>query len=308
MMRSRSILATLLLAVAAAAVHAAPQSPPPTAAPAGTGEVGIVSVMRDAGYTLGDLVHRRIELTLPPGARIDRHSLPTPGRIVRWLELREVTIRDATGAKPVLEMTYQVFGAPDTAVRAWIPEMTLGLLDGGPPSIVVPSQPVHLSPVLPLELDAEMKAARPAPDPQPLSTRPHRIAVTAGGFAALVGLFALLWIEDRLPFLPRHPGPMTRLWRRWRRAPARLDEGQQRTLLEEFHAALSGSAGETLYPGTLERLFGRATYLQPLREPIAAAFAASWRFTYGPVGQSAPDPEAMLALIRRAADRERGWR
>lgn len=265
--------------------------------------------MRDVGYTIGDLVHRRIEFELPQGAALDEQSLPAPGRLARWLELREMRVQGARSVRPVLWVTYQIFGVPEAAVRAWLPEFKVGVVGIDKPWVIVPSQPVLLSPVLPPELDADLKTPRPAPPPEALPVGRHAAAILAGLLAASAGAFALLWIHDLIPFLPRHPGEMTRLWRRWRsRRDGRLDESERRRLLEEFHRALSGCAGETLYPATLTRLFTRATHLQPLREAITTAFSASWQSIYGPSGSHTPDAEALLALIRRAADRERGWR
>ncbi len=272
--------------------------------------VPVVSTMRDTGYTVGDLVRRRIEFVLPQGAALDERSLPAPGRVARWLELREMTVQDVRGMRPVLSITYQIFGVPEAAVRVSIPEFKVGVTGLDKPWVVVPSQPMLLSPVLPPELDGELKTPRPAPPPEPLPVGRHVAAMLAGVLAASAGAFALLWIHDLIPFLPRHPGEMTRLWRRWRgRRDGLLDESERRLLLEEFHRALSGCAGETLYPATLARLFNRATHLQPLREAITTAFSASWRSIYGPSGSGgAPDAAALLALIRSAADRERGWR
>jgi hypothetical protein len=74
-----------------------------------------------------------------------------------------------------------------------------------------------------------------------------------------------------------------------------------------MHAALNRSAGETLYPSTLKRLFERAPFLLPLRERIESLFGASWNAFYGSSGESSLLPPAnVLALLRDAADRERG--
>ena len=91
----------------------------------------------------------------------------------------------------------------------------------------------------------------------PRSRRRSRVssfALACGGY--------LLWRYDRLPFLPHSPGPLAQTWRRWRRRHKRaLSDAEQTALLRDVHAALNGSAGETLYPSTLARLFERAPFL-----------------------------------------------
>jgi mxaA protein len=93
-----------------------------------------------------------------------------------------------------------------------------------------------------------------------------------------------------------------RTWRRRSRRDLTLDE--ETALLRDLHGALNRSAGETLYPSTLSRLFDRAPYLAPLRGEIERVFVASWRRFYG--RGDAPAPANVLATLQRAADRERG--
>jgi hypothetical protein len=85
-----------------------------------------------------------------------------------------------------------------------------------------------------------------------------------------------------------------------------LSSEQHAALLRDMHTALSRSAGETLYPSTLERLFERAPHLAPLRERIARVFAASWSSFYDQNEEIPPSTASVLALLHDAADRERG--
>ena len=150
------------------------------------------------------------------------------------------------------------------------------------------------------------RETRPSPPPALLPEWPALAGIGASALIALVlGVF-LLWRYDRLPLLPRNPGPLVRTWRRWRRVDANaIDDADQTALLRDIHAALARSAGETLYPATLPRLFERAPYLAPLRTRIESTFAASWHRFYG-VGEIAGVPARdVLALLREAADRER---
>ena len=54
--------------------------------------------LRDSGYLLGDLVDEHVELALPAGFRLDADSLPLPGRVAPWLEVRSARIDDGQQA------------------------------------------------------------------------------------------------------------------------------------------------------------------------------------------------------------------
>jgi mxaA protein len=268
--------------------------------------VGIATTLRDTGYLLGDLLDERVEIRLPAGAEIDAGSLPLPGRVAPWLEVRRTSLtpRDAAGLQTLI-VTYQIFAETEAAARVPIPEFPLRLRGGTAPAVTVPAESFLLSPALPAVLTDKDRELRPSPAPRPLPRAKWIAAAFASLVIAIASSLYLLWRFDLLPFLPHSPGPIARTWRRWRRRhPTSADE--QRALLRELHAALNGSAGETLYPSTIGRLFARAPFLVPLRERIETVFAASWNLFYGSgdgVELSTPN---VLALLREAADRERG--
>jgi len=173
-------------------------------------------------------------------------------------------------------------------------------------TVSVPSRSFLLSPALPPALTDQDRELRPSPAPMSLPLSRAIVGALTSLALALVCAGYLLWRYDRLPFLPHAPGPLARTWRRWRRGQRGLSTEQHAALLRDMHTALSRSAGETLYPSTLERLFERAPYLAPLRDRIAHVFAASWSSFYGPNEQIPPSTTSVLTLLHDAADRERG--
>jgi mxaA protein len=264
--------------------------------------------LRDSGYLLGDLLEERIEAHLPSSASIEADSLPLPGRVAPWLEVRRTRIerRQAQGSQDFV-VTYQIFAEVDEARRVPLPAFKFRVRDGERVRVVdVPAQSFLLSPALPSSLTDEDRELRPSPTPQELPQRRFIAGALASFAGAIASAIYLLWRYDRLPFLPHAPGPLARAWRRWRRRKGELSDAEQTALLRDMHAALNGSAGETLYPTTLPRLFERAPYLLPLRAQIEALFGASWTRFYG-AGDAASLPSAsVLAMLRDAADRERG--
>ncbi len=262
--------------------------------------------LRDTGYMLGDLIDERVEIALPDGARIDPESLPLPGRVAPWLEVRRATLEPAGGASQAFVVTYQIFAETEEATQAPLPEFRVRVRGThGADDVTVPSRGFLLSPSLPATLTDRDRELRPSPDPERMPERGALAGTLASVAVALAATGYLLWRYDRLPFLPYAPGPLLRAWRSWRRRSRRELSGDDETaLLRDLHGALNQSAGETLYPSTLQRLFDRAPYLAPLRAEIERVFAASWRRFYG--RGDMPAPAHVLATLQSAADLERG--
>ncbi|HSE11092.1 MAG TPA: hypothetical protein VLB69_00540 [Rudaea sp.] len=286
------------------------------AASAGGDKIQPIVTLRDTGYLLGDLIEERVGLTLPGGFALDPDSLPLPGRVAPWMEVRAARIEQGghAGEQSVI-VRYQIFAEVEQAERVPIPAFKLRARDDRQTRVIeVPAKYFLLSPALPPTLtdeDREIKAAEPPPL---LPVRDAVTGVVLGIIAAVACGAYLLWAHDRLPFFPRAPGPFTRLWRNYRRRTRAgvlrrqpswsHDDGV--ALLQAWHSALNLSAGETLYPSTLPRLFASAPHLVPLRERIEQLFERSWQSFYGPADAGAPAVEDLLGVLREAAERERG--
>jgi len=275
----------------------------------GSNPIHPIVTLRDSGYLLGDLIEERVDLSLPTGASLDPDSLPLAGRVAPWMEVRASRAEhgERDGEQSVI-VRYQIFAEVEQAGRVPIPAFKLRVRDAGHTRVVeVPEKSFLLSAALPPTLsdeDRELKSAAPP------SLLPARNAVLGALFSLIVAVACaayLLWVYDRLPFLPRAPGPFARLWRSWRRRGRRgLSNDDGVALLRAWHAALNLAAGETLYPSTLSRLFVSAPHLQPLRARIEKLFESSWQSFYGPASSKAPDATELLEMLRHAAERERG--
>jgi mxaA protein len=267
-----------------------------------------IVTLRESGYLLGDLIDERVDLDLPPGSTLDPDSLPLPGRVAPWMEVRSARIERGQQDQQSVIVRYQIFAEVEQAERVPIPAFKLRVRDGTRTRVVeVPTKSFMLSPVLPPTLTDEDRELQPAAPPQLL---PIRATVTGAVLSALAaaacGMY-LLWAHDRLPFFPRAPGPFARLWRSWRRRGRRgLSDVDGLALLHAWHAALNVTAGETLYPSTLPRLFASAPYLEPLRDRIEGLFERSWQSFYGPAASAAPGGPELLDMLRLIAERERG--
>jgi mxaA protein len=183
-------------------------------------------------------------------------------------------------------------------------------------TVTVPEKSFLLSPALPPTLADEDRELKPSPPPQTLPAGRIVVGFVLGLIATLACAAYLLWAYDRLPFLPRAPGPFARAWRRWRRHARAIRGGLRKrralsgterdVLLRDWHAALNQAAGETLYASTLPHLFAHAPHLDPLRQRIEELFGRSWTMFYGHTETAAPSAHEVLELLRSAAERERG--
>jgi mxaA protein len=267
-----------------------------------------IVTLRDSGYLLGDLIDERVELSLPPGSSLDPDSLPLPGRVAPWMEVRAARVELGEQGELSVIVRYQIFAEVEQAERVPIPAFKLRVRDGARTRVVqVPAKAFMLSPALPPTLTDEDRELKPAAPPQLLPIKAAVTGLALGVFAAAACAAYLLWAHDRLPFFPRAPGPFARLWRSWRRRGRRgLSDDDGLALLHAWHAALNLAAGETLYPSTLPRLFVSAPHLEPLRDRIEGLFERSWQSFYGPAASAAPAGLELLEVLRHAAERERG--
>ena len=261
-----------------------------------------IVTLRDSGYLLGDLLDESIALSLPAGTSIDADSLPLPGRVAPWMEVRRARIERGTDASIVI-VTFQIFAEVEQTSRVPIPAFKLRIRDAKQSQlVVVPEQSFLLSPSLPPTLTDQDRELKASPPPRLLPQSENALEFFAALLATIACTVYLLWIYDRLPFFPRSPGPFARLWRRWRRRGMR--DSDSADLLRDWHVALNQAAGETVYVSTLPRLFERAPHLMPMRESIERLFATSWQHFYG--SNAAPQSTDVLDLIRDSAARERG--
>jgi mxaA protein len=265
----------------------------------------VIVHLRNHGYTMGDLIEVRANIRLPHGAQIDAESLPLAGRIKPWLDLREVRL-EQHGDEAHLYLTWQMFGTVEIAQPLKTPELMIKTQGKPPATLVIPAQEFYYSPIFGAQVGEIVRR----PDLPPFKFDTHTPALAAALSAALGLTLGLvwLWLQDKIPWLPRRPGPLTQLARMLKSAPAAHLSVAQMTAV---HHALNQSAAQTLYPGTLGALFVRAPYLKPHEAAISNFFQHAWRAFYGRSGIQTIEisHEETLAWVKQAALAERVfWR
>ncbi len=253
--------------------------------------------MRNSGYTMGDLIHMRVEIAVPK-ASIDINSLPLEGRVTSWLDLRQLSVSGQNKAT-VLDVTWQLFGTVEYSQILKLPEIQIKTVGSHSTTIVVPAQSIYYSSVLPKTIEVEK--LRPNLSPFYFNeTKPKYFAICSIIFTLIIG-FCWLWIKDQLPWLPYKLGPIATLARRYRKYQhIQLSSSQ----LCEIHQALNATAKQNLYPHTLNALFDVAPFLSEDKASISQFIEYVWQILYAK-SPRVVSIDSVLPWLNRAAQAER---
>jgi mxaA protein len=257
---------------------------------------------RSFGYTVGDVLERRLLLDRALDGTVDPASLPRPGRSGRWFQLREVT-----SAPDGVRFVYQIVNTPSQPDLENLPSLNVSLIgpDGRAHQAAIGPFTVAMAPVAHFgPYDAiESAEVRPDLDPPPIATSAGRRRVLAYG-AALTLLAAVQWAPALARrFGRRRAGPFARAWRALRRAPLLgEDAAARRNALRRLHEALDEAAGATLALDNLDCLFAAHPGLAPARAGVEALLADSRAAFFD---DAPPPPRArVLSVVAQLADLE----
>lgn len=235
---------------------------------------------RSFGYTFGDLIRHQITFNLDKPYRLEKGSLPAPGPLEKWLELRgiEVTaVEQDTATRYQINVRYQIFPPIRELETRTIPGLPFQVFNGQDHlSFATPAASITVSPLIPGRIPDAAVNIRPAIRPAPLTLTGH-IRLVAALCAASIPLFGYLaWRRGWLPVLSSRKMPFAsarREIRRWRNAEPAAPE--YRAALRAVHRALNATAGEPVFAEGLERFFHRYPAFEPMREKTCVFFRLS---------------------------------
>ncbi|AWN38691.1 nonribosomal peptide synthetase MxaA [Methylobacterium radiodurans] len=254
-----------------------------------------VRAPRTFGYFLGDLVEVTVDVEAEPGFTLQAASLPSPGPVTYWLDLRRVEAlppggRDGTHHR--LRLTYQTFYAAIDARSLEVPGFSLVLASGSAhgattAAVPVPGWSLGLSPlreVQPARRTDPAEYLRPDGQGPRLDPGPPRVAALA-----LAGLFLaalLLLARDRAwwPFQPRPARAFAEAARRLAalgraqgRGPEDESEGElrYRAGLLALHRGLDAKAGHRVLADDLDAFLAHNPAYRGQRDALVRFFAAS---------------------------------
>jgi mxaA protein len=262
------------------------------------------------GYSIGDVIRHTIAVDLPAGSRVDPASLPKPGAVNRWLELRRADLEPGA-AGFTLRLEYQTFYAPLEVKPLKIPGFMLRFTGGdGAAAAEVPAWTFTMAPLHGLSLLAGEGLAPLQPDRGLVSpgagTHGLRALGLLAGGAGLVLAFA--YLDGRLG----GRGRRGRQFQAARRELARLRAaGHQTEALRAgfsaVHRAFDLTQDGPLFAERLPEFFAARPAYDDLRGEVEAFFQASYALFFG-TGE--PDPafgfDRLDRLCRACRQAERG--
>lgn len=236
----------------------------------------MVVTMRDSGYTIGDVIDMTVTFTLPMSQKIDENSLPLVGRVRSWLDIQSIQVTQHQQLVR-LKMRWQLFASVEIAQRLKTPEIVLKTTGKPVQTIIIPQQTFYYSPVLPMPPIKDIKRRANLAPPSFDTAEPAIYFSVCFGLFFLCG-FLWLWLKNRLTWLPYQAGPMAQLLRKLKRTTSSTGFNEQQ--LRDIHAALNESAGVSLYPHNLSRLFTHAPYFSNEINNVIQFFNQSWTHFY----------------------------
>jgi mxaA protein len=263
---------------------------------------------RAFGYFVGDVLQRRVQLSVPAGLVLDVNSLPRTRRPGQALELRRVQWQGG----PELLLEYQVFMAPTEVRTLEAPPLKLRFtggsgVGGGEQFLRVEAWPVTVAPLVPADVSPRTGLGELRPDAAPplLETAPTQQRLWAYGALLALACAYLVNVYVGLPWLGRRQRPFAQAFRELQAMPPAASAQQLRAAYERLHTALNASAGEVLFVSGLNRYLAAQPNYAPLRDELAAFFARSSAsfFAGQDVGGDGP---ALLKLSQALRNAERG--
>lgn len=240
---------------------------------------------RSYGVMVGDMIHHRFLLEVKSPYSIIQSSLPQPGDLSYWLELRDITVttREADDKTLYLmDLTYQTFYAPLDVRTLTIPAIPLDFSAGEQRfQLRLPKWNFSMSPIKEItpqgvghdnEVEAFMKPAI-APRTFSLTKLNQRSLMLA--LASIAMLLLLLWLQGMLPQLGLSPfARAAREIRRIQRGGI-LSNDDYLACIQAVHKAINKRAGGTVFVSQLDQFINKFPQFSGLKSELARFFEHS---------------------------------
>jgi mxaA protein len=269
---------------------------------------------RGFGHFVGDLIERNAEFEVSDGETFVPASLPQPGQLAYWLELRSAEIgqRSRAGRRTItLQLTYQLFYVPIDTRKVRIPPTNIALK--GPQGTRVATIPAFtflISPIREIypEKSGETTATFLKDDARAEYIRTAPVRTAAAG-SALTAALALALLAFHLAWWPFHK----RAGRPFTEAQRVVTDHREcyPALLLALHRAFDRSQGHRLLAADVEGFLDVRQEHAAARDAIERFFKASQTYFFAgdAVAAEAAMPRSSLEqLAARLAKNERAAR
>lgn len=266
---------------------------------------------RDFGYTIGDKIRHEMHLSLAGSYRLDTTSLPTTGRLNRWLEVSRAEAQVEHRNKQLtyhIVVDYQIFNAPRQLTSITIPQLefvTRGVANSIP--VFFPEWTFTIGPVTPADA-GEAINLQPDREPQPIPVISRRVRLMIATLLLAGLLMYSVYRQFLLPRLQRDRYPFSKALADLRKLQ-RLDADPEnyRLGLQAFHEAMNATAGWVVFAANLQDFLAANGKFTSLKAELAALYARSQEifFNNAEVGESATSMQELVDLCRQCRRLER---
>jgi mxaA protein len=268
---------------------------------------------RSFGYFVGDTLERHATLLVDPDTTLQAASLPKPGPLSYWLDLRRVEVREsrAEGGKTLyrIALVYQNFYVPLDPRKLTIAEWPLRLSQG---SAVIPAFAFTASPIRELfpEKSGETVDTFLKPDAKaaPISVEWVQAWLWLNAIVALLALTLLAYHFAWWPFTARPDRPFARAARFIAGLSGEgASTAEHRAAMLALHRAFDSTAKRRLLADDVDGFLAQHPEFAAGRGDIARFFASSRQIFFGGGAEQPPMPlPAVKGFAAQLASRERG--
>lgn len=276
--------------------------------------------VKDAGYVVGDVLNRKVTITIKKPYQLIKESVPIVGYEHRYkgqisgIELVKINMtseENADSETHVLDLSYQVFTtsrvAKPAALRAEILKMRNTENKKEILEYRVPSFPFRVSPLSvygQVKLDQELYPFTP-----PLTLDSSRAIKIVKVLAVIfsLALLGLLYIFGKSAWLPRMGAPFAKAYRDIKRMPDSPEGIKQ--AVTRVHQSLNETMGASVFNNNLDAFMAKKPAFVPAKQEIEKFLGLSHQVFFQeaskPLASDNPK-EWLLALCRNLRHCERG--
>ncbi len=282
-------------------------------------DVKFVDPERDAGFVVGDILNRKVTLTIKKPYQLIKESLPIVGYEHRYkgqvsgIELVKIDVESSESSDNEtyqLDLNYQVFKTDRVTKPAALRAEIFKFRNTKNKDIVqyrLPSFNFRISPLSvigQIKLDQELYPFTP-----PLTIDNSKVILYLKVLATILSLalLGLLYIFGTHAWLPRMGAPFARAYRDIKKLPETAEGIKQ--AISKVHSSLNKTAGNTLFINTLETFIDERPAFEPAKKEIEAFFGLSHQIFFEDTSHTINNINQkswLLQFCRLMRDCERG--
>jgi len=276
---------------------------------------------RDVGYTVGDILKRKLTVSVKKPYVLIPESLPIVGYERRYKgqligidlsDLKHTQKDKGDYVKHEIELSYQVFTNNVVAKPAALPAEFLRILDTSSKKkdvyrYRIPSWNFAISPISvfgQVKVEEDMSGFR---GPLLLDASKQLFRLKASLIIFALSLLALLYMLGKHAWLPRMGGPFAKAYKIIKKTPNTTAGIQQ--AVEALHSALNQAAGYSLFSNNLSTFLNQKPSYKNIQVELNQFFELSRHvfFETNSPQQITDDPHRWLAsFCKQCRDCERG--